>query len=37
MREGRNQARLDANGIYNVNQVPSDAEVAPIPVVLPVN
>lgn len=37
MREGRNQARLDANGIYNTNQVPSDAEVAPIPVVLPVN
>jgi hypothetical protein len=37
MREGRNQARLAANGIYNANQVPSDAEVEPIPVVLPVN
>ena len=37
MREGRNQARLDANGIYNTNQVPSNAEVEPIPVVLPVN
>jgi hypothetical protein len=37
MREGRNQAQLDANGIYNVNQVPSNAEVEPIPVVLPVN
>jgi hypothetical protein len=37
MREGRNQARLEANGIYNANQVPSDAEVDPIPVVLPVN
>ena len=37
MREGRNQARLEANGIYNANQVPSDPEVDPIPVVLPVN
>jgi len=37
MREGRNQQRLDANGIYNANQVPSNAEVEPIPVVLPVN
>jgi len=37
MREGRNQARLESNGIYNANQVPSDAEVEPIPVVLPVN
>jgi hypothetical protein len=37
LREGRNQARLDANGIYNTNQVPSNAEVEPIPVVLPVN
>ena len=36
-REGRNQARLEANGIYNANQVPSNAEVEPIPVVLPVN
>jgi hypothetical protein len=37
MREGRNQASLEANGIYNANQVPSDPEVDPIPVVLPVN
>ena len=37
MREGRNQARLTANGLYNANQVPSDPEVAPIPVILPVN
>jgi len=37
MREGRNQAQLDANGIHNANQVPSNAEVEPIPVVLPVN
>jgi hypothetical protein len=37
LREGRNQARLNANGIYNANQVPSNAEVEPIPVVLPVN
>jgi hypothetical protein len=37
MREGQNQARLEANGIYNANQVPSNAEVEPIPVVLPVN
>jgi len=36
-REGRNQTRLEANGIYNVNQVPSNPEVDPIPVVLPVN
>ena len=36
-REGQNQASLEANGIYNANQVPSDPEVAPIPVVLPVN
>jgi len=37
MREGQNQTRLEANGIYNANQVPSNAEVEPIPVVLPVN
>jgi hypothetical protein len=37
MREGQNQARLEANGIYNANQVPSNAEVEPIPVVLAVN
>jgi len=37
MREGRNQVRLAANGFYNANQVPSNAEVEPIPVVLPVN
>jgi len=36
-REGRNQTRLEANGIYNVNQVPSNPEVESIPVVLPVN
>ena len=37
MREGRNQEQLDANGIYSTNQIPSNAEVEPIPVVLPVN
>lgn len=37
MREGRNNQRLDSAGLYNVNQIPSNAEVAPIPVILPVN
>jgi hypothetical protein len=37
MREGRNQERLNASGLYNNTQTPSDAVVAPIPVVLPVN
>ena len=37
MREGRNQARLNASGLYNNTQIPSDAVVAPIPVILPVN
>ena len=37
MREGRNQVRLNAGGLYNNTQIPSDAVVAPIPVILPVN
>ncbi len=37
MREGRNQERLNASGLYNNTQVPSDAVVAPIPVIPPVN
>lgn len=37
MREGRNQERLNAGGLYNNTQVPSDAVVAPIPVILPIN
>jgi hypothetical protein len=37
MREGRNQERLNAGGLYNNTQTPSDAVVAPIPVILPVN
>lgn len=37
MREGRNQTRLNASGLYNNTQIPSDAVVAPIPVILPVN
>ena len=37
MREGRNQERLNGSGLYNNTQVPSDAVVAPIPVILPVN
>ena len=37
MREGRNQERLNASGLYNNTQTPSDAVVAPIPVILPVN
>jgi hypothetical protein len=37
MREGRNQQRLNESGLYNANQIPSNPEVAPIPVILPVN
>jgi hypothetical protein len=37
MREGRNQERLNASGLYNTTQIPSDAVVAPIPVISPVN
>lgn len=37
MREGRNATRLNAAGLYNTNQTPSDPVVAPIPVILPVN
>ena len=37
MREGRNQERLNAGGMYNNTQVPSEPVVAPIPVILPVN
>jgi hypothetical protein len=37
MREGRNQERLNASGLYNNTQIPSDAVVAPIPVIAPVN
>jgi hypothetical protein len=37
MREGRNQERLNGGSLYNNTQVPSDAVVAPIPVILPVN
>lgn len=36
MREGRNDARLSTAGLYNVNQIPSDPEVAPISVIPPV-
>jgi len=36
MREGRNNARLSAASMYNTNQIPSNAEVAPIPVIDPV-
>ena len=37
MREGRNQERLNASGLYNTTQIPSDAVVAPIPVISLVN
>ncbi len=37
MREARNQQRLNASGLYNANQIPSNPEVDPIPVILPVN
>jgi len=36
MREGRNNARLSAASMYNTNQIPSNPEVAPIPVIDPV-
>lgn len=37
MREGRNQERLNESGLYNANQIPSNPEVDPIPVILPIN
>lgn len=37
MREGRNNARLSAAGMYNTNQIPSNPEIDPIPVIDPVN
>ena len=37
MREGRNTQRLNAAGLYNSNQIPSNPVVAPIPVILPAN
>jgi hypothetical protein len=37
MREGRNNVRLNIAGLYNVNQIPSNPVVAPIPVILPAN
>jgi hypothetical protein len=36
MREGRNNARLSAASLYNTNQIPSNPEIAPIPVITPV-
>jgi hypothetical protein len=36
MREGRNNARLSTAGLYNTNQIPSNPEIAPIPVIDPV-
>lgn len=36
MREGRNNARLSAGGLYNTNQIPSNPEIEPIPVIDPV-
>jgi hypothetical protein len=37
MREGRNNSILNVSGLYNTTQIPSDAVVAPIPVISPVN
>lgn len=37
MREGRNQQRIDQTGLFNANQIPSDPELIPVPVILPVN
>jgi len=36
MREGRNSARLSTAGLYNTNQIPSNPEITPIPVIDPV-
>ena len=36
MREGRNNARLSAASLYNTNQIPSNPDIAPIPVIDPV-
>jgi len=36
MREGSNNARLSTAGLYNTNQIPSNPEIAPIPVIDPV-
>jgi hypothetical protein len=36
MREGRNNSRLAAAGLYNANQIPSDPEITPVPVIEPV-
>jgi hypothetical protein len=35
MREGRNNSRLSAAGLYSTNQIPSNPVVAPIPVIVP--
>jgi len=37
MREGQNTAVLNPARLYNTNQIPSNPEIAPIPVVVPVN
>ena len=37
MREGRNQQRINAGGMFTTSQVPSDPVVFPAPVILPVN
>ena len=36
MREGRNDSRLAAGGLYNANQIPSNPEVDTVPVIVPV-
>lgn len=37
MREARNQERLNASGLYNANQIPSNPPLTPVPVIPPVN
>jgi hypothetical protein len=37
MREGRNQQRINAGGMFTTSQVPSNPAVVPAPVILPVN
>ena len=37
MREGQNTEVLNRSRLYNTNQIPSNPDIAPIPVVVPVN
>ena len=37
MREGRNQQKINAGGLFTTSQVPSNPAITPAPVILPVN